>query len=160
MTGPNACGGCNLCCTVMRVEMEPVKEPWQRCAFACKGGCAIYADRPEPCRTWSCVWLHSQTMGGDRLPSALRPDRCGVVVNVNSVGTILAHCATPAAWQADRVRRWLFDRARSGKSKVIVIAAPGEVILLNADGSTEELRDTGFVDPATNERRYARVTQK
>lgn len=155
MSTPNACGGCNACCTIMRVEMEPVKEPWQRCAHACKGGCAIYDARPEPCRTWSCVWLHSQTMGGDRLPSALRPDRCGVVVNLNSVGTILAHCATPAAWKGDQVRRWLVARAAAGKT-VILVTTEGALLLL-ADGSTEALRDSGFVDPATNERRYVRA---
>lgn len=152
---PNACGGCNLCCTVMRVEMDPIKEPWQRCQHACAGGCSIYADRPEPCREWSCVWLHSQSNAALRLPSGLRPDRCGVVLNLNTVGSILAHCASDAAWQREAIHKWLVRRAAS---KTVIIVLPSRrALLLHGDGSTEELRDSGFVDPATNERRYIRA---
>lgn len=157
---PNACGGCTACCTIMRVEMDPVKEPWQRCPHECARGCAIYADRPAPCREWSCLWLHSQQRPDvPAMPGGMRPDRSGVVLNVNSVGTILAHCASPAAWQREPVRRWLVGRA--GRGQVVILVRPeAAALLLHGDGSTEELRDSGVVDPATNERRYIRAAQK
>lgn len=81
MIAARTCGGCTACC-----EIVPVKEiglkAYTRCQHArdamhVKGpGCAIYAERPYSCRSWSCLWL--KTPG---LPPELRPDRCGIVVD-------------------------------------------------------------------------------
>lgn len=154
---PNRCGGCNLCCTVMKVAMEPPKPAFTPCPQMCKGGCAIYATRPEPCVVWSCLWLHSHD--SDRadvrpMPSAMRPDRAGVVLNTNSAGYVLAHCTSEGAWQREPMRRWLL--AKAARTRVLIHLAGDRTLLLNPDGRTEELRFTG-VDPGTNERLYKRV---
>lgn len=78
---PNHCGDCRMCCKVMAVQdLEKPRGKW--CAHACDHGCAIYPQRPESCATYSCGWLQSQTEPGMRpmLP-ALRPDRCGAILN-------------------------------------------------------------------------------
>lgn len=43
---------------------------------ACRGGCAHYRDRPDSCRSFSCLWLSGLAGIGDEY----RPDRCGIVI--------------------------------------------------------------------------------
>jgi hypothetical protein len=69
-----SCGNCQLCCTLLPTREVPTLAG-ERCRhqrFA--KGCAIYPDRPTPCRLWSCRWL----LGDDDI---LRPDRVGYVVD-------------------------------------------------------------------------------
>lgn len=49
-----------------------------RCRHAGETGCSIYADRPAPCREWSCAWLrgHPEFLERDR------PDLIGIVASV------------------------------------------------------------------------------
>lgn len=149
----NACGGCTACCTIMRVEMVPPKPARETCVHCVKGGCAIYDARPSVCREWSCVWLLTQEDAVRRLPSALRPDRSGVVLEINSKGYLVAHCETPAAWKRDPMRRWLIARTRN--TKVLIDVGEDQIELLAGDGSSQRLQFVG-VDPATNERIYRR----
>jgi hypothetical protein len=74
------CGTCTACCSTVPVE-EIGLPAFTRCpklrsvVFAAPG-CSIYPDRPNSCETWSCHWLK------DDWPDDLRPDRCGVVVDI------------------------------------------------------------------------------
>ena len=71
-----ACGACQLCCKLMPIE-ETKKEAGVRCSHQRhRKGCAIYADRPDSCRWWSCVWLLSP-----ELPDLRRPDVAGYVID-------------------------------------------------------------------------------
>ncbi len=80
----NHCGICVLCCKLMGVKGEvrgvPINKPragWcQHCQIGV--GCKVYDDRPEPCRTFRCLWLEGREEGVE-MPDELRPDRCGVV---------------------------------------------------------------------------------
>ncbi|XAL98153.1 hypothetical protein OT109_11150 [Phycisphaeraceae bacterium D3-23] len=71
------CGSCTACCTVLAIE--PLSKPaFSDCAHACGdlssgGGCAIYADRPDCCRDFACLWLQGHMAHDDR------PDKLGVV---------------------------------------------------------------------------------
>jgi len=76
------CGGCIRCC-----ELNPVAEigvrpfagcPHRRAAPAAHPGCGIYPNRPDSCRSWSCLWLRNEEW-----PAELRPDHCGVVFDQN-----------------------------------------------------------------------------
>ena len=69
------CGGCTLCCTVLRVDELP-KLGGVPCAQLVPDGCGIYARRPAVCRGYRCMWLQ----GG--LDEADRPDRLGAVIDV------------------------------------------------------------------------------
>lgn len=70
-----SCGGCTLCCTVLRVDELP-KLGGVPCAHVTASGCGIYARRPAVCRGYRCMWLQ----GG--LDEADRPDRLGAVIDV------------------------------------------------------------------------------
>ncbi len=70
-----SCGGCTLCCTVLRVDELP-KLGGVPCAQLVHDGCGIYARRPAVCRGYRCMWLQ----GG--LDDADRPDRLGAVIDV------------------------------------------------------------------------------
>lgn len=137
----------------MRVDMEPVKPARCQCEHAVKHGCAIYDDRPEPCRDWSCLWLLTQGDPAVRLPSALRPDRSGVVLEPNTAGNLVAHSRRPNDWRAEPMGTWLRNMARRTR---VLIENGEDVLLLNADGSLDALDFVG-VDPSSNERKYVRT---
>lgn len=149
-----ACGNCTLCCTVMKVTMPGgIKPAHESCSECTAKGCAIYADRPDACAGFQCVWLASQQHPQLALARDLRPDRCGVVLDMNAAGTILAHCEFPASWKAEPVRGWLLNMARRGVN--VLIESRDGTWLLSADGSTTSMRFIG-VDPLSNNRLYIR----
>ncbi len=145
-----ACGSCTLCCAVMKVAMEPPKPARTPCQHCTKAGCGIYADRPEPCEVFLCLWLASQQMPDAAIPAALRPDRSHVVMELNSAGYIVAHCHYPAAWKREPMRSFLCDMA--GRTRVLIEPGDG-VLFLNRDGTTWPMEFVG-IHPETNERLY------
>lgn len=151
-----ACGDCSLCCEVMRVSAPGWdKPPRQRCPHQCKRGCGIYEQRPENCEGFECLWLVSQHHpdGPDfALPRDLRPDRCGVVIEPNEHGNIVAHCKFPAAWKKPAVLDHLLGFA--GRTTVLIETSNDATpFRLLPDGSTRLLRYIGS-DPVTNCRKY------
>jgi hypothetical protein len=151
---PARCGNCTLCCTLMRVEMEPeAKPPRTRCQHLGNRGCTIYADRPNACRGFECGWLASQRLPSKGMPSRLRPDKTGVVLEHNSRNTLIAHCKHPMSWCREPMHRWLVQEARA---RIVLIDNGGEEVfwLRPTDGRLEKVFFLG-VDPATNERLYA-----
>lgn len=158
-TRASSCGSCTLCCTVMKVTMpDRVKPAHSKCGDCTANGCAIYADRPDACAIFMCWWLGSQRMRERddmkhfAMPSSMRPDRTGIVLDLNSAGYVIAHCARPAAWKRDPMRQWLLAAARRTR---VLLELGHETQLLHADGSIEQLVTIG-VDPNTNERLYVR----
>jgi hypothetical protein len=78
------CGECDACCTILSVDMsdgagELVKPAWSPCPHQSREGhgCTVYADRPEPCRAWACVWRS----GSNVLQESERPDLAGVMID-------------------------------------------------------------------------------
>ncbi|MBV9694619.1 MAG: YkgJ family cysteine cluster protein, partial [Alphaproteobacteria bacterium] len=82
------CGGCTLCCKVMRVD-EPLHKPlnvW--CGHCVLGkGCGIHESRPPVCRNFHCVWLMDASLGPEWHPErshmVLWLDLDGRRLNVN-----------------------------------------------------------------------------
>lgn len=143
------CGSCDLCCTVMAVVMEPPKPEGQRCIHCQKGACAIYESRPEPCREFQCVWLASQ--GHDiAMGRNLRPDQTGVVLDVNSVGKVIAHCHHPDSWKRQPMRGFL---ERLALNNHVIIESSAGVIFLDSKGKTRPMTLLGVADD-TNELVY------
>jgi len=68
------------------------------CAHASRSGagCAIYEDRPAPCRDWSCAWVS----GHPALLEADRPDLTGVVASRDGLDKITLHEAKDGALEA------------------------------------------------------------
>jgi hypothetical protein len=72
------CSDCQLCCKLLPVPVLN-KRANQKCQHQRHGkGCAIYADRPYACRTWSCRWL-SDRAATEGMP---RPDRAHYVIDI------------------------------------------------------------------------------
>lgn len=149
-----ACGNCTLCCTLMRVAMDPPKPERVACRHCADAGCAIYVLRPKPCAEFQCLWLGSQDMPG-RLSSFMRPDRTGIVLEINSAANIIAHCAWPDAWKREPMLTWLKGAAAR---TTVMLELGGETLLLAPDGTTERLIRVG-VDKNSNERLYVRQSE-
>ena len=75
-----ACGTCNVCCVALTIDdPELQKVQGYRCKHAQRdNSCAIYASRPNTCRTFHCGWRRLKFV---REP--LRPDRSGVLVQLH-----------------------------------------------------------------------------
>ena len=77
------CGACSACCYLMSVPS--LKKPaclW--CAHTSRphGGCEIYADRPNECVEYRCLWLVSQDRAPEeRMIADARPDRSKVMLH-------------------------------------------------------------------------------
>lgn len=86
-----ACGDCTACCRIVPVR-ELGKGHNTRCAHQRFGkGCTIYAQRPLPCRLWSCLWL----LEGDAA-DLRRPDRAGYVIDIVPDSIVMdPHDGTP-----------------------------------------------------------------
>jgi hypothetical protein len=79
LLGPNIedrpCGDCVACCVVTHIDTpELVKPEMTVCPHCTGGGCGIYEDRPQVCRTYNCGYKRIPS-----LPEDTRPDRIGVM---------------------------------------------------------------------------------
>ena len=71
------CGDCSVCCTHMTIDSPGfTKAAGLTCEHCLSPGCGIYESRFDICRTYRCGWKHAGW-----LPEAMRPDRCGVVID-------------------------------------------------------------------------------
>lgn len=145
-----SCGSCTLCCTLLRVALDPPKPPRETCRHCTKAGCAIYETRPAVCRSWRCAWLQSQD-SPHPMPRDTRPDKCGVVIEGNSRGGLFAHTDKPGSWKRPAINAAM--RALAVFTSMIV-ESDGDVFLLRPDGSTVPLYRLG-VDPISNEVFYS-----
>jgi hypothetical protein len=136
----------------MRVELIG-KDARVPCTHCIKGGCSIYDNRPDPCEGFQCVWLVSQQRPALAMPGNLRPDRSGVVMEMNEKGTVIAHSRTDGAWREPKMLKRLTGFARNNP---VTIDLPGNrVLLLHPNGSAEELEFLE-TDPVTNLNKYKR----
>jgi Fe-S-cluster containining protein len=72
------CGPCTACCFEITIEHPALaKPPRTLCVHCAAGGCSIYAERPDICRSWFCTWRRLAD-----LPDHLRPDQCGLLATV------------------------------------------------------------------------------
>lgn len=120
------CGPCTVCCTLQGVkdgmpDGKP-KPPAEPCRFLATGecsGCSIYEQRPEECRTYTCLWLDGFGRLGDR------PDRIGVMFEIQHTGTpphpyVLARTVKRGRELNDRAKK-LFREIRAKGLEVAVV---------------------------------------
>jgi hypothetical protein len=97
------CGDCSLCCRLLDVP-ETNKQPSQWCLHCRpgKGGCSIYADRPQACRQWACGWLTNRGFGDEWFPK-----KCGIISDLHLsehntlVMRFLVDPRTPDVWRKE-----------------------------------------------------------
>ncbi len=73
------CGSCNVCCVALTIDdPELQKVQGYRCPNATPdNGCAIYAARPQTCRTFYCGWRLLKWV-----KPTLRPNPSGVLIRL------------------------------------------------------------------------------
>ncbi len=109
-----------MCCQVL--DIDELKKPAGLLCPNCHitGGCKIYADRPEVCRDYECLWLTERS-----LPVTLKPDRIGTIFMEDpDSDDYQAVCdpKRPQAWRNPLVFRHLLMKAKEGRT---VIAKSG-----------------------------------
>ncbi|GAA0576873.1 hypothetical protein GCM10009416_14320 [Craurococcus roseus] len=131
-TRTNDCGACNRCCKTTGVADAAArffKPPGVRCGHARRGkGRAIYAARPRACAGYECFWLASQKGRGGgrgRLPGALRPDRCGAILEENGRGEMVVwmDAERPDAIERGALERFVDAEVDRGR---VVVARVGD----------------------------------
>ncbi len=109
-----ACGACTLCCKVMGIKaLDKPRDVW--CSHASRGGCSIYADRPEECRTFSCLWLLEENLGPE-----WKPDKSKLVLTVNQAGRrnmVYVDVGSPDAWRRAPYHQRLMAMMQAGLSR-------------------------------------------
>lgn len=117
------CGGCSLCCKVLRINALD-KAAGQWCSRFRKGvGCSTHATSPVECQRFQCFWTLSETLGEE-----WRPDRSKLVLWSDAPGRIIVEVdpAFPNAWRREpyyaALKAWS-DRDRPLKLEVLVRTA-------------------------------------
>jgi hypothetical protein len=142
MTVPGReCGECTLCCKVMAIEQ--IAKPVSAWCPHCKPGrgCLIYADRPDECRSFNCMWLVN-----DRLDERWRPSKSKLVLTTSEDG-IEVRCdpGFPDAWRKEPFRGEIQQWAVSGETHdvTVVVVIGQKMILVTPDREF----DLGIVGP-------------
>jgi Fe-S-cluster containining protein len=79
-----ACGACHACCVVLpirEIDQKPAGVPCKHLCPSQGGCCGIYAERPDVCSGFECLWK----MGFLKGPETYRPDQIGLMFWVNDV---------------------------------------------------------------------------
>lgn len=94
-----ACGTCSMCCKVYTIpSLNKPEGRWcPHCAIG--SGCLNYANRPEQCRSFVCLWLQDATMSAD-----WKPEISKMVLSIYpTTGFIYVQVdpGTPFAWRKE-----------------------------------------------------------
>jgi len=118
----NHCGSCTACCRVFAIpQLDKKAGDWCKHCDIGKG-CKIYADRPQMCQDYACLWLISQERepGQGRLGPELRPDRCKVVITPTTNPNVMGAIPTiPGAWRKGKAWELIERMALNGIAVVI-----------------------------------------
>jgi len=129
--GKRQCGSCSLCCKVLHIpELNKPVNQWCPHCRPGKGGCSIYADRPDVCRVYQCGWLST-----DKLPESWYPAKSHFLVQTNDDDTVLyVHVdqGFPSAWRKEPYYAELLVMAREF---LVVVEVGNNRILLRPDGT-------------------------
>jgi len=122
---PRSCTPCHACCDYPAIP-ELDKPAYQLCAHASCDGCGIYAERPQPCRDYRCLWIEGEFDDGDR------PDQIGLAFDQPSlvadhsdyagVHVICAREVWPGAREGVRAQNLIL---RLSRAMIVRLVAPG-----------------------------------
>ena len=137
-----ACNSCTMCCKL--VAVSELKKPPQRWCTHCRPGtgCKIYAERPQECRGFTCLYLVASGLSED-----WQPETAKMVLAVEQDGRrigVHVDATRPDAWRREPYYSKLKDLARRSPppNTVIVYIAPRAYAVL-PDSDV----DLGIVEP-------------
>lgn len=149
LTG-RTCGDCSMCCKVLTIEGEgAIDKPAGKWCVHCRpgrGGCSIYANRPELCSGFTCQWVIDRGMGDEWRPTRSKivvylSKREGVAAMVYAVDT-----ASPNAWRAEpyysAIKRSVLSgiRGEFGFQFVVKVTVGDRVLIILPDEEVEVTR--------------------
>jgi len=136
------CGTCTLCCKVMGIyALDKPRGRW--CDHAMPGrGCAIYDDRPQECRTFSCLWLLDDNLGPE-----WKPEKSKMVLTADEASRrtmVYVDASAPNAWQREPFQQRLMALMQAGLplGRLVFIVVGERTGLLLPHG----LQDLGRLD--------------
>ncbi len=114
------------------------------CAHSTGASCGIYPDRPRACATWYCLWRRIAA-----LPDALRPDRSGVMLSLETAPAaddpfLRVRIVCRAVHSPDDLDRWEATEAVAmfvQEGSLPVWSAFGQTAALIYPHAADDLRD-------------------
>jgi hypothetical protein len=128
-----SCAGCTLCCKIMGIAaLEKPPGAWcKHCEPA--GGCRIYDDRPQECRTFFCGYLINGQLGEEWKPSK---SRLVLELEGNRIG-VHVDPQRPDAWKREpfysSLKRWAAAAVQNHGEIVTYIGKRVHVIFPDRD---------------------------
>ncbi|HEV7309585.1 hypothetical protein [Ensifer sp.] len=119
-----ACGTCTLCCRLPDIDaLEKPANDW--CRHCIEGqGCRIYAERPQLCRDFLCLWRTDAV-----LDDAWEPARSHMMVYRQGPQiTVLVDPDVPDIWRNAPYLQRLQQFAREGGNEQYVIVFAGDAV--------------------------------
>jgi len=138
------CGECGMCCKLLGITtLDKPGGVWCRhFKRGSGGGCGVYAERPQACVGFECLWLDSE-----KLDAAWRPDRAKFLMFTEQDGrrlTLVVDPASPAAWRREpyyaRIKA-MSQRAYDGFELLVCIGDRRIVVFPHEDV------DLGVINP-------------
>lgn len=114
------------------------KPPGRWCAQCRPGaGCAIYPQRPEECRDFTCAFLTNPDLGED-----WRPDRSKLVVTLEGDGRMVAvhvDASQPDGWRRrpffDKIKKWA--RLAERDDRLVLVRIGNRALVVFPDGESD-----------------------
>lgn len=120
---PKGCGDCHECCSVFPLGDKPAGVLCQHCGDK---GCKKYAERPQVCKDFECIWLQQQKYNAAN--PELRPDKSGLIVSfkgvIDGVRVMAVNETRPGAWKS-KIGSNLNTILRNGKNLIMVFSYEG-----------------------------------
>ena len=127
------CGSCTSCCTLLEVtDVGKSMNEWCKHCDAGKG-CAIYDDRPQMCRSFSCAWLQGH------LNDEWFPEKSGMVVHFSQDAVnVQVDPSYPDRWRQEpyfsKLCEWSLNGIRMMNGNrgyaTLIVAGPDKFLLL------------------------------
>jgi hypothetical protein len=129
------CGTCALCCKVLGIDA--IGKPRRQWCGNCRAGkgCTIYADRPDECRDFNCVYVTTKALGEHWFPARSKM----IVCSDPATNRLEIHVdeGRENAWRAEpfysEIKQWAQAAARNNGQILVCLPDRTIVILPHAD---------------------------
>jgi hypothetical protein len=127
--------------------LEKPRGAW--CPHAMPGrGCAVYDDRPDECRTFSCLWLLDDNLGPE-----WKPEKSKMVLTADETTKrtmVYVDTAAPDAWRKPPFHQRLMALMQAGLPLgrlVFIVVGERTGLLLPAENNEMRLEELGRLEP-------------
>ena len=116
-----SCNGCTLCCRLP--EIEAFSKPANAWCLHCSAtaGCAIYAERPQLCRDFLCLWMADIRLGPEWEPALSHM----MIYSQGQQMTVLVDPLHPGMWLEEpyhgQLRQWARDHEEAGGYIIVFV---------------------------------------